>query len=160
MNILAEDMSRARGPRLGGSPEPPFNALGLTVPPVNHQAAQKEVPPRTRGVGLLKKKLANPLSVWPGSYELQAGPLTFFTYVSSGARSTNRAGEELDTRIVSLKGSKEGTLFTTAPLPGPKACTSCCQPQPMFTSPPDTWTCRPACQSKLGAMSCPLDQAP
>lgn len=78
MNILAEGMSRARGPRLGGSPEPPFNALGLTVPPGSHQDAQKEVPPRSRGVGLPKKKLAKPLSTWPGSYELQAGPLTFF----------------------------------------------------------------------------------
>lgn len=33
--------------------------------------------PRTRGVGLLKKKLANLLSVWPGSYELQARPFNF-----------------------------------------------------------------------------------
>lgn len=67
--------------------------------------------------------------------------------MSSGARGTNRAEEELDTRIVSLKGSKEGTLFTTAPLPGPEVCTSCCQPQPMFTSPLDTWTC-PTCLPK------------
>lgn len=45
VDIPPEGMSRARGARLGG-PEPPFNAL--TVPPVNHQASQREANPRTR----------------------------------------------------------------------------------------------------------------
>lgn len=70
----AKGMNRAGGSQ--GVPRTPFNALSLIVPPVNHQVPRDRTHPEPGRQGLLKKKLANPLSVWPVSYE-EAGPLTF-----------------------------------------------------------------------------------
>lgn len=90
--------SRAAGPR-GPVHCPKSNSASSELP-----SCPERGQPQKGEQGLLKKKLANPQSMWPGSCEQQARPLTFCSWVSSGAGVTGRVGVELDMRIPSPQG--------------------------------------------------------